>query len=372
MHGGGVRMYHNIRILGRRHEVHVISFVENDEERRRVGEIAPICSSIQTVARTPDLRARPLSLSPSRARMFDVPAMHAAVDQTRRRANIDVLQCDYVEMAGYRRPGVFTIWSVIEVLAPDLWRAFRAEPRVAGRLRALYDWISMLNYETSASRRFDRVVTMTESDAAYLRKRAPGADIRVVPVGVDTAHYAPTALAPGGQVRVVFLGNFRHDPNVEAVRFLARDVAPAFPDLRFEIAGGGLPAGLLDGTRLEALGYQDDTRRLYRRPDTIVAAPLRSGTGQRVKLLEAFSMGVPVVTTPLGASGFPVRDGLDAFIAETPEQFRKALAALRDSAQLREDMGTRGRRMVVKRFEWERLAGSFLEVVEPPDLRRIS
>jgi glycosyltransferase involved in cell wall biosynthesis len=100
-------------------------------------------------------------------------------------------------------------------------------------------------------------------------------------------------------------------------------------------------------------------------------APLFSGTGQRVKLLEAFAMGVPVVTTALGASGLSVRHRQEAFIAETRDEFVNALAALRDSAQLREDMGSRGRRMVVERFEWERLADSFLEVVEPSAPRRM-
>ena len=167
------------------------------------------------------------------------------------------------------------------------------------------------------------------------------------------------------RLRVVFLGNFRHTPNIEAVRFLRDNVAGHFPDLRFEVAGTNLPEGLLDGSAVEATGYRPDTRSLYRRPNTIVAAPLFSGRGQRVKLLEAFSMRMPVVTTSLGAAGFPLRHGKEAFIADTAEEFRSSLALLRDSRELRENLGTNARRMIVERFDWDVLADRFLDVVEP-------
>ena len=167
----------------------------------------------------------------------------------------------------------------------------------------------MLKYETRAARRFDRVVAMTPNDAEFIRGCAPRSDVRDIPIGVDSRHYRPSDIDPNGPLRVVFLGNFRHTPNIEAARFLRDNVAGHFPDLRFEVAGTNLPEGLLDGSTVEATGYRPDTRSLYRRPNTIVAAPLFSGRGQRVKLLEAFSMGMPVVTTSLGAAGFPVRHG---------------------------------------------------------------
>ena len=82
------------------------------------------------------------------------------------------------------------------------------------------------------------------------------------------------------------------------------------------------------------------------------------------------AMGVPVVTTSRGASGLAIRDGAEAFIAESPEQFRTALAKLRDSCELRENVGENARRMVTQRFDWDTLASQFFDVVEPDDRTR--
>src|SRR6185503_4426073 len=95
------------------------------------------------------------------------------------------------------------------------------------------------------------------------------------------------------QVSVLFMGNFFHTPNVEAASFLAREIAPRFSEVQFSIAGSPVPEGLQAGANVKLTGYIPDTRELYHSADTIVVAPLFSGTGQRVKLLEAFSMACP-------------------------------------------------------------------------------
>ena len=99
-------------------------------------------------------------------------------------------------------------------------------------------------------------------------------------------------------------------------------------------------------------GYISDTRTLYHGLNTIFVAPLFSGTGQRVKLLEAFAMGCPVVTTRVGAMGFPVEDGSQALIAETTDGFEAALRRLAADATLRRDMGNKARAMILEHFTW--------------------
>jgi glycosyltransferase involved in cell wall biosynthesis len=113
------------------------------------------------------------------------------------------------------------------------------------------------------------------------------------------------------------------------------------------------------------MGYLSDTRVLYKRPNTIVVAPLFSGTGQRVKLLEAFSMAMPVVTTSIGALGFPISNGVEAFIANTPDEFRSAFASLQESCELRREMGCRAREMILEGFDWQSLGGQYCDAVMP-------
>lgn len=363
MHGGGVRMYHNIRILAGEHTVHVLSFVENEEERKLLESLKGVCDSITGIDRIPNLTSRPRSLEPEIMRYFDVAAMHDAVSDRIAAHDIDVLQCEYLQMTQFHRPDVLTVFTAHEVMSANSRRDFESASSPLEKIRSYYGWMAMLRYEIRAVRQFDRVVTMTESDRDYLRSYAPDADVRDIPIGVDGAWYSPKGEDSERPLEAVFLGNFRHTPNIEAVHFLRDHVMPHFPSLGFQIAGSNVPDGLVDGSDARLLGYQPDTRVLYNRPNTIVLAPLFSGTGQRVKLLEAFSMAMPVITTSVGASGFPVTDGVEAFVADTPDAYCRALRKLCSSAELRLEMGERAREMIAEGFDWDRLGGRFLDVV---------
>jgi glycosyltransferase involved in cell wall biosynthesis len=130
------------------------------------------------------------------------------------------------------------------------------------------------------------------------------------------------------------------------------------------LPGSHLPAQFRSTATIDFPGYVADTRVLYHRPNTIVVAPLFSGTGQRVKLLEAFAMQCPVITTSLGASGFPIRDGIEALIANTAEDFAAALNRLVASKELRRRLGENAREMIVRDFTWQRIGRQLINLVE--------
>jgi glycosyltransferase involved in cell wall biosynthesis len=89
-----------------------------------------------------------------------------------------------------------------------------------------------------------------------------------------------------------------------------------------------------------------------------------------VKLLEAFAMGAAVVTTSLGATGFPIESGKQAIIANTPSEFRAAIAALAASSALRSRLGQEARRMIEDGFAWETIGKQFLALVEEAKIRQ--
>lgn len=361
-HGGGVRMYHNIRILSEKHRVHVLSFVGSDEEQDMLESIRPICGSVRGIRRIPDFRPHWLSVTPFMVREFSTPEMHREVDGTLRANRIEVLQCEYLQMAQFRRDCVFSILTAHEALSKNAHKAFEGETDPVEKLRLFYHWMQILRYEVGQLRKFDRVVAMTRDDAAYFKSYAPDAKVRAIPIGIDAEEFRP-AEETAGEVSVLFVGNFLHTPNVEAVDFLVRHVAPRFPDVRFVIAGSAVKQGLSSALNVEYAGYVPEIRSLYRSLQTIVIAPLFSGTGQRVKLLEAFAMACPVVTTQVGAMGFPIQSGQEAFLAETPAEYERALRRLISDPELRRRVGQNARRMILDRFTWSRIGGELLDVV---------
>ncbi len=232
MHGGGVRMYHNIRLLGQKHRVRVISFIENEAERVLLRALEPICESIEAVRRVPDFRPHWLSLLPFLVQI-STPEMYRAIDRIFHSWNVDLLQCEYLQMAQFRRPGVFTVLTAHEVVSANAYQEFSRSSDPAEKLKLYYRWMQMLHYEVRAPRKFDRVVTMTESDASYLRSYLPASNIRSIPIGIDTEEFSPLPEQPEQPLEVLFVGNFRHTPNREAAEFLTRWIAPLFPSITF-------------------------------------------------------------------------------------------------------------------------------------------
>src|SRR5881396_1551924 len=119
MHGGGVLMFHNIRILAEKHSVRVISFVESDDEGEMLRSLNGICESVTAVRRIPDFRPHWLSVLPFLVREFSTPEMHRAVDETLRSEKIDVVQCEYLQMAQFRRRSVFSVLTAHEALSKN-------------------------------------------------------------------------------------------------------------------------------------------------------------------------------------------------------------------------------------------------------------
>ena len=267
-------------------------------------------------------------------------------------------------MAQFRRRGVFSVLTAHETLSKNALNAFVDETKPAEKLRLFYRWMQMLRYEVGEMRKFDRIVAMTEEDARYLKSYAPAADVRAIPIGIDPAEFTPLAEDPLQPIVALFVGNFRHLPNIEAVRFIVERIAPRFPDTQFLIPGPHAPAALNPGPNVILPGYIADTRCLYRRPNTIVLAPLFLGTGQRVKLLEAFSMACPVITTRVGALGYPIESGVQAIVADTADEFESALRMLIASPEDRRGLGEKAREMIVRQFSWDYIGGCFLDVVE--------
>jgi glycosyltransferase involved in cell wall biosynthesis len=365
MHGGGVRMFHNIRILAAHHSVRVVTFIEGEEEREMLRPLEEMCESVIAIRRVPDFRPHWLSVRPFLAREFSTPEMYRAVEKEFSRKRVDVLQCEYLQMAQFYRPNVFTILTLHEMLSANAWESFRRSVEPPEKFKLFYRWMQMLRYETYMPGKFDRVITMTKEDAGYLRSYIRDCDVRAIPIGIDPSEFLPAEEDRDCPIEVLFVGNFRHTPNIEAVAFLIERIAPYLPHVRFNIPGSHVPDAFLSSApaNVRFPGYIPDTRVLYPRPNTIVAAPLFSGTGQRVKLLEAFSMACPVITTSIGAMGFPVRNGVEAFVADTAETFTMALNQLIASEELRRDMGRNAREMIERHFSWARIGEQFLEVV---------
>lgn len=139
-----------------------------------------------------------------------------------------------------------------------------------------------------------------------------GGTTAIVTNGFDAETFTPHGHAVGGAgVRLLYFGNYRYEPNREAVTYIADVLCPTLQaaDVEAQIAlagpgGDRIPAGHLAQDRIELLGFVDDLPATIRGADLVIV-PLRTGSGSRLKIIESLACGTPVISTPLGAAGWP-------------------------------------------------------------------
>jgi glycosyltransferase involved in cell wall biosynthesis len=204
--------------------------------------------------------------------------------------------------------------------------------------------------------RFSQVLTASASDAEAARGIARHANIVVYPNAVPWVPQPPAA----DEEVVVFSGNMEYHPNLSAVRFFRTEVWPLlrerWPALIWRLVGKN-PAAISRFTsgdpRIEVAGEVDDAVCELARA-RVAVVPLLAGSGTRFKILEAWSAGLPVVSTTIGAEGLPAHDGENLLIADSAPGFAAAVTRLLENADLRQQLGRSGRFLVEQEFTWER------------------
>ena len=201
---------------------------------------------------------------------------------------------------------------------------------------------------------FDAILTTSLSDADLIRPFAAGASIAVYPNALPPTPQPPRIDRP----EIVFSGNLEYAPNISAVRFCRDRIWPIlesrWPDLKWKIVGknpdaiGHLIAG---DPRIEVTGFVEDAVSVLAECQVAVI-PLLAGSGTRVKILEAWAAGTPVVSTAIGAEGLECADGRHLLIADDAKTFAEAVSRLLASAEERQRIGTAGRRLFEQRYTW--------------------
>ena len=374
--GGAARMYYNLRILASRHHVSLISFVEQDAERHCLAGLVSLGIEVKTVLRRAEPARHLWMPKPREYDEFASAEFRTLVQQTLSGKHFDVVQAEFFQMAQHVPPDlpVLRVLTEHEIIFSNYRSAFEGETHLWRKCVKCYDWLVQLNYEARVCRNFHRIACMTDEDRTILSRFVAPSRLRTVPIGVDSSYFDPQQVpVEESSRRMLFVGNYRHPPNGDAIHFFVREVLPLIrqeiPDADFCIAGSNAHllnqrvVGQADGVRVA--GYVPDIRSCYRSAALFVA-PILTGTGMRVKLLEALSMGKAVVATPLAAQGFCSTHGQAMLTAETAEAFAEQAVKLLRNPELRSSLGANARQMIQEQYDWNVIGRQFLDLVEAP------
>ena len=277
-------------------------------------------------------------------------------------------------LPGLRQAKVVCSAQNIEYLVCDRQAAASVDAALAASHRR--QAMQMKRLELRAWRRSDLVLQCSEPDAELTKKNVPAAHVRIIGNGVDGQYFQPRPAATGTRDPIlVYTAGFGYAPNTEAVEWFLRQVFPAvrklIPQARFLFAGsdadrlahllGQADSSLLNG--VEWISDPPDIRPAFDR-GLVYVVPLLCGGGSRLKILEAMSMQVPVVSTSVGAEGVPYQDGRHLLLADGAAAFAAAVVRLLQDEPLRQRLTEQAAEFVRESWDWSTLCGQLRDVLQ--------
>jgi glycosyltransferase involved in cell wall biosynthesis len=396
--GGNVRTFHLLKGLAEEHEVVLLATTRDGLSEERLDAVRPWCSQIQIV-RVPE--GRPLRDAMLLARsLIDRSALAltrhfrsevsdrigALMADGRRGAGaaaasrpaFDAVHFNHLDAALYadRVPnGVRKVLDEHNVVTNQVRTMLASEPPGVRRWVLEREVRKLPRFEAGLCNAMDLCLACSEDDAQSLRALGVHRPLSVVPNGVDLEYFHPAGGEPE-PCTMVFVGTLDYEPCEKGVWYFCREILPLIrrqmPQARF-VAIGRHPS-----KRLRNLAASDPAIRLPGRVEdvrqhvwsaAVSVVPLLSGSGTRLKILEAMAMGSPVVSTSIGIEGIGARDRVHALIADDPQDFAAAALRVMSDRALAGRLAVSGRALVESRFGWPSVRRALLEGYRALDAR---
>jgi glycosyltransferase involved in cell wall biosynthesis len=343
----------------------------------------------------------------------DVPEMSALLRRLAQEIHFDLIHADQLSMAWYALLAAQPPAPPAPLPSPRLLldahnAIYRLTERMAAESHGLRRLIiqrearAFRRYEAAIVRRFDAVLTVTDEDRALLldlfaepERSQQAAKLTPIPICIDPTTTPPINHSPfpnspinhspvppfpiphspfpnspvppfpiphspfPNSPTILHLGTMFWPPNVAGVLWFARDVLPLIwqqqPEARFVVVGKNPPAevqALAADPRIQVTGYVADPLPYLRAADAFVV-PLHSGGGMRVKILDAWLQGLPIVATPIGAEGIQLVAGENILLAADAPAFAAATLRLLTDPELNQRLRLAGRHWVEQRYAWQ-------------------
>jgi len=380
--GGRHADYNLVKELSRRHEVHLAAPASAEEE----GELKshPVWHRLGGFCKLPPLKgegasrivravssriAAHLSPEPRWVLAQDHPEMRRELSRFVRVSSFDVVLVVYNELSRAILPlreaatGSKILFYPLETVSLGVERELGMASGWGRRLRLRAALRRAIAFERKLYTLYDAVIAISPEERERLTERLGETKVYLVPASFDEERFMPEASQRRNPHELLFVGSV-HRPNTDAAGLLLRQIFPMVkrevPEAKLYLVGNmRIPPVECDG--VVKTGFVPDVREYFARCGLFVA-PMRTGGGMRLKLLEAMAMGTPVLTTGVGAAGIEAEPGKEILIAREADEF--AAQAIRAIEQPEEaaELGRRGCDLVNRLYAAPRVA-SMLESV---------
>ncbi len=386
--GASLRNFNTLQYLASRHEVTLLTFLGADQSPLTLEDspLNSLCREVHVVPfpmRSMSRRLRLLlsSRTPDMGDRLRSTAFDLKLAELLAAGSFDVVQVEGIELAR-AIPQIRRNSPASRILFDDhnaetdlQYRTFLTDLRAPRRWpAAAYSFVQvqrLKRFEATTCRMADWVTVVSTRDGELLQELAPELKAHVIPNSIDVALYANRQPEIGLHFDVVLTGKMDYRPNVDAALWFGKEVWPrileARPQATWAIVGQQPDARL---GRLQDLAGVTITGKVpdiqpYLAGAGVVIMPFRFGSGTRLKFIEALAAGRPVVSTTIGAEGYPAQHERQLLIADAPDDFATGVLRLLVDDRLAASLATEGLKLA-EQYDWRRIGPLFDEVYASP------
>lgn len=399
--GPKVKTWHVLKYLAEAgYKITLVSFMRPEEEPY-LDNLRQVCTTLHTI---PIRRSRIADAGywlrsqwtgrPFLVERDDSTQMRNLIEQIIASEKIDFIHADQLTMVQFALPPrtilkknwpalVFdahnAVWTILDRMVQNVpWLIRPVVALEAHRVK---------QYEAMVVKEFDHTLAVTEIDHQALLQaikesngHVPSLEkkITVVPIAVNTSTLLPIERAPGSK-NILTLGTLHYPPNADGIRWFLNQVFPLVrqkvPDATLTIIGKNPPQDfLLSASQqpdvINVTGYVPELDE-YMQKAAIIVVPVRAGGGMRVRILEAFSRAMPVVTTTVGLEGINAALDRDVLVKDTEKDFADAVIQLLLDQDMQAQLAKNGRKFVEAHYDWQVILGKMKNVYESISQARV-
>ncbi|RKU24815.1 hypothetical protein C6499_16450 [Candidatus Poribacteria bacterium] len=396
--GDRIRSYNFIKQLAKQHAVTLVYFAESETDIESAKHLEPFCERIEWVRFHRSFAflntgVHCLSKHPLQLHYWYAPQMQRRINELLAQERFELIHAQLFRMGQYvtEVQGPAKVLDLCDSLALNLSRRAELEsnPWLAKikldctpkRFLVKLEEKRVRRYEVDIMKAFDCGTVVARFDRDYLLAQDDTLNLSIVPMGVDLGYFQPNPITDPAPM-LLFTGTMNYFPNADAAIYFCDEVFPRIrerhPKACFYIVGNhpSEPVKRLEAQAgVTVTGYVPDVRPYFEKASVFVA-PLRAGSGIQTKNLEAMAMGVPVVTTSVGAMGLEADIGKELLVADTPTDFAEQVIHLLDNKCLRQTLAQTARTRVENSYSWEaigeRLKHVYAQAIQTPGFEATS
>ena len=297
-------------------------------------------------------------------------AMQKVVDKLIKENNFDIITGYMIRIAPYleKHCDKNIIIDFVDAVSMMYKRRIKNVQSLWDKFKIGIEYLKVKNYEKKCAKIFKMQTVISQTDKDYIEQFSKKSNIKIIANGVNTEYYFPVDFPKKNNI--CFVGSMQYIPNSEATMYFATKVFPLIkkeiPDAKFKIIGANPRKDLLETVKdidsVEVTGRVEDVRE-YMKDCKVSVCPVKIAGGVQNKILEAMSMGIPVVTTMEGAEGIDASEDI-LYVANSEEEYAKKVIWLMQNNNLQKEIGYKSREFVLNNFSWEKVGNDWDKLIK--------